>query len=69
VSRQAGWISPVIVQGGVVAATWRHEGDTVSAAWFVEAGRVPHGDLEAEVARLSHIMGRELRLAVMGSSA
>jgi hypothetical protein len=64
VSRQAGWISPVVVAGGVVRGTWELDGDSVRIAWFSEAGRVPRKQLEADVARLSAIVGRELRPAV-----
>jgi winged helix DNA-binding protein len=64
VSRQAGWISPVVVAGGIVGGTWELDGDGVRIAWFREAGRVPRNALEAEVARLSAIVGRELRPAL-----
>jgi hypothetical protein len=60
VSRQAGWISPVVVAGGVVAGTWQVDGDVVSVAWFGEAGRPPRGALGEEVDRLAAIVGREL---------
>ena len=62
VSRQAGWISPVVVAGGVVRGTWELEGDRVRVDWFAELGRVPRTALRAEVARLSAILGRELGL-------
>jgi hypothetical protein len=64
VSRQAGWISPVVVVGGVVRGTWELDGDSVRIAWFREAGRVPRKPVEAEVARISTIVGRELRSAI-----
>jgi Winged helix DNA-binding domain len=64
VSRQAGWISPVVVAGGVVRGTWELDGDRLRVGWFREAGRSPRKALEAEVARLSSILDRELRLAV-----
>ena len=41
VSRQAGWISPVVVAGGVVCGTWELDGDDVRVAWFAEAGKPP----------------------------
>jgi hypothetical protein len=64
VSRQSGWIAPVVVAGGAVSGTWALDGDVVRVAWFAEAG-VPPGDrLEAEVSRLSGILGRTLRTAV-----
>jgi hypothetical protein len=62
VSRQAGWISPVVVQGGVVAGTWELDGATARITWFMEAGKVPMSSLAAEVTRLSTILDRELRL-------
>jgi uncharacterized protein YfaQ (DUF2300 family) len=61
VSRQAGWISPVVVAGGIVCATWELDGDDVRIAWFAEAGRQPRVALRAETARLSSILGRNLR--------
>ena len=39
VSRQAGWISPVVVRGGVVAGTWELDGSALKVAWFPEAGK------------------------------
>ncbi len=61
VSRQSGWISPVVVVGGVVRATWELEGDRVRVAWFEEAGRPPRNALRTEVTRLSSILDRDLR--------
>jgi hypothetical protein len=61
VSKQSGWISPVIVAGGVVSGTWELDDDRVRIAWFPEAGRLPRKALEAEVARLSSVLGRTLR--------
>lgn len=64
VSRQAGWISPVVVAGGVVCGTWELDGDRARVAWFREARRPPRGALETEVARLSSILDRDLRAAI-----
>ena len=61
VSRQSGWISPVVVVGGVVRGTWEVDGDRVQVAWFGEAGRPPRKALRAEVTRLSSLLGRDLR--------
>ena len=61
VSKQSGWISPVVVAGGVVCGTWERIGDVVAIAWFKEAGPIPRHDLQPEVARLSTIVDRELR--------
>jgi len=60
VSRQAGWISPVVVAAGVVAGTWELDRDTARIRWFREAGRAPRAKLAAEVARLSTIVGSDL---------
>ena len=64
VSRQAGWISPVVIAAGVVSATWALEGDEVRVAWFREAGPPPRRALAAEVVRLGPIIGRELRVTL-----
>jgi hypothetical protein len=64
VSRQAGWISPVVVSGGVVCGTWELERDQVRIAWFKEAGRPPRNALEAEVGRLSSILDRDFTAAM-----
>jgi hypothetical protein len=64
VSKQSGWISPVIVAGGVVHGTWGLAGDRVLVAWFKEAGAVRRTGLQAEVERLSTILGRGLELEV-----
>ena len=60
VSRTAGWISPVVVAGGVVCGTWELDGTVVRVAWFEEAGRVPRTAIGDEVDRLSRIIGTEL---------
>ena len=64
VSRQSGWISPVVVAGGVVCGTWALDGDFLRIAWFREAGRMPRHALQAEVGRLSSILDRDLHLAI-----
>jgi hypothetical protein len=51
VSKQSGWISPVVVAGGVVCGTWQLDGEPVRVAWFREAGGLSRNALEAEVAR------------------
>lgn len=65
VSRQAGWISPVVLAGGVVRGTWALDRDRVTISWFKEAGRPPRPALAAEVARLSSILGRDLGSAIL----
>ena len=64
VSRQSGWIAPVVVVGGVVRGTWELERDIARVSWFKEAGRVPRTSVSGEVARLSAILGRDLRAEV-----
>jgi hypothetical protein len=64
VSKQSGWISPVVLAGGVVHGTWALAGDRLQVAWFKESRAVQRTALQAEVARLSTILGRELRLEV-----
>jgi Winged helix DNA-binding domain len=64
VSKQGGWISPVVVAGGVVSGTWKLDGDQVRVAWFREAGTPPRAALEREVGRLSSILDRDLRSAI-----
>jgi hypothetical protein len=61
VSRQAGWISPVVLVGGVVRGTWELEADTAVVAWFTEGGAVPRTALREEIERLGRILGHELR--------
>jgi DNA glycosylase AlkZ-like len=60
VSKQSGWISPVVVAGGGVSGTWELDGKQVRVAWFREAGRPPQKALKAEVERLSSILDRDL---------
>jgi Winged helix DNA-binding domain len=60
VSRQAGWISPVVVLGGVVAGTWELDGSTARISWFGESGKPPRQALSAETTRLATIIGRDL---------
>jgi hypothetical protein len=64
VSKQSGWIAPVVVAGGVVSGTWELDGDRARIDWFREAGKPPRKEVEEEVARLSKILDRELRVAV-----
>jgi hypothetical protein len=54
--------NPVIV-GGVVSGTWKLQGEDVAVSWL-DDDDVPHEALEAEVARLSMILGRSLRLSL-----
>ena len=64
VSRQGGWISPVVLVGGAVRGTWELAREEVRIAWFREAGRPPRKALDAEVPRLSSILGRDLHTTI-----
>jgi hypothetical protein len=64
VSRQSGWIAPVVLAGGAVRGTWELAGDHVQVAWFKEAGAAQRTALRGEVERLSTILGRGLQLKV-----
>ena len=64
VSKQSGWISPVVLAGGVVRGTWALAGDRLLVGWFKEDGAVQRTALHAEVKRLSTILGRVLSLEV-----
>ena len=60
VSKQSGWISPVVIVGGVVAGTWDLRGDSLTIRWFSESGPPPAAALADEVERLGRILGRPL---------
>ena len=64
VSKQAGWIAPVVLAGGAVRGTWGLAGDRLQVAWFKEAGAVQRTALQGEVKRLSAILGRDFDLEV-----
>jgi hypothetical protein len=64
VSKQSGWIAPVVVAGGVVRGTWELDGADVRVTWFEEGGRLQKAALRAEVARLASILDRDLRPVV-----
>jgi hypothetical protein len=62
ISRQSGWIAPVVVAGGVVRGSWELDGERLRVEWFRESGPIPRAALRAEVERLSTILGRALRV-------
>jgi hypothetical protein len=64
VSKQSGWIAPLVLTHGVVAGTWKIDGRNVDVAWFREAGRPSRSALGDEVVRLSSFLERTLDLAV-----
>jgi len=65
VSRQAGWISPVVVRGGVVSGTWERDGSTLRISWFAEVGKPPKQALTAETARFAKLVGRDLAIEIV----
>ena len=65
VSKQSGWIAPIVVVGGVVSGTWELDGDSVRVAWFREAGKPPLRRLRAEVGRLGATLDRRLELSLV----
>jgi Winged helix DNA-binding domain len=64
VSKQSGWIAPIVVLGGVVRGTWELDADLIRVTWFREGGRVPRKALDAETERLGAILDRKLRAEV-----
>jgi hypothetical protein len=64
VSRQSGWISPVVLVEGRICGTWEVDGEEARIVWFGEAGRPPRRAIDAEVSRLSSILGRDLRTSI-----
>jgi hypothetical protein len=64
VSKQSGWISPVVLAGGAVCGTWGLAGERLQVAWFKDAGAVRRPSLQAEVERIATILERPLRLEV-----
>jgi hypothetical protein len=64
VSKQSGWIAPIVVARGVVCGTWELEGDVVRVGQFAARGGATGPSLTREVARLGKVIGRELSLEV-----
>jgi hypothetical protein len=62
VSRRSGWISPVVVVGGVVSGTWEIDRDELRVTWFAEAGRIPRSALGEQAERVASVLDRDLRL-------
>ena len=65
VSKQSGWIAPIVVAGGVVRGTWEIDGESLRVGWFKEAGKPPRTRIGDEVERLSAIVGRRLRSEIV----
>jgi len=64
VSKQSGWIAPLIIVGGVVGGTWELDGDVVRIGWFSEIKQPALARLESEVERVSVVVGRSLTAEV-----
>jgi hypothetical protein len=64
VSRTAGWIAPVVVNGGRVTGTWETRNSALEVAMFPGEALPPGGALEAEVARLGALLKRRLSLSL-----
>jgi len=64
VSKQAGWIAPIVVADGVVRGTWELDESRIQIAWFREAGRPPRAPLDAEVERLAGLLDRTLKVVI-----
>jgi hypothetical protein len=65
VSKQSGWIAPIVVAGGVVAGTWELDGGTLRVGWFTkESGRPPVRALHMEAGRVGELVERNLQLDV-----
>jgi hypothetical protein len=60
VSKQSGWIAPIVVAGGAVAGTWELDRHVIRVGWFAESGRLAKRGLTQEAGRLAAIIGREL---------
>ncbi|MGR7023277.1 DNA glycosylase AlkZ-like family protein [Geodermatophilus sp. URMC 62] len=68
ISRAAGWISPTVVTRDGVVGTWRIEDGSVDVDLFAECAPVDRDLLEAEAARLGHLLQQpSLRLTVRSS--
>jgi hypothetical protein len=65
VSKQSGWIAPIVVAGGVVKGTWGADGEDLRVEWFKEMGKPPRSRIDEEVERLSTILGRDLRSRIV----
>lgn len=64
VSKQSGWIAPVVVCGGLVSGTWEIDDGALRVSWFDELGKPPMRALGDESDRLSGIVGTTLVLEV-----
>ena len=56
VSRAAGWISPVVVDGGRVAGVWDRDGSAIDVRLF-DGASPPAGALDAAIERMRDVVG------------
>jgi len=64
VSKQSGWIAPIVIVGGVVAGTWELDGDVIRIGLFEGARQPARRAVQTAVGRLGTISGRALELEV-----
>ena len=60
VSKQSGWIAPVVLMGGVVSGTWEADRRALTVTWFGEAGRKRGQAITRQAKRVARILGRDL---------
>jgi DNA glycosylase AlkZ-like len=64
VSKQSGWIAPLVVAGGEVIGTWELDGSTVRIGTFAGGRKPAKQALTSEARRMAALLGRELTLDV-----
>jgi hypothetical protein len=64
VSKAAGWISPVVLDGGRVAGVWEIDRATLSVSLFSESDAVDRHALAAEAQRVGDCLGSDLELSI-----
>jgi hypothetical protein len=57
VSRQSGWISPIVVRDGRIVGVWSRDGDELVVSPFAGAARLPREELEREAAHVARASG------------
>lgn len=65
VSKQSGWISPVVILGGMVSGTWEADKKKLAVTWFREAGKPPARAIGRETKRLATILDRDLSTEIV----
>jgi hypothetical protein len=64
VSKAAGWIAPVVLDGGRVAGVWTLEGDHLQVSLFRESATTDRAALASEAERVGHYLEREVAVSV-----